>query len=180
MPNKKPRIEVTQPTTLPYRFIALPHGRVTIVDEADYADLLKHSWCVGTSGYAATTLYGLEGEKTTFSLHRYLLDAPHGLCVDHINGDKLENRRTNLRLATYSQNNTNTKRTCRKSVTGLLGVSQLGKRYLARITRDRITHSLGTFDTAEEAHQAYVEAAQRLFGQYTRNTGPANFQPQAA
>lgn len=88
--------------------------------------------------------------------------------IDHIDGDGLNNAIANLRLATRSENCANTKRG-RNNTVGLKGVyrHKCG-RYGAQITKDRRHIHLGLFDSPEEAHTAYIEAAQNLFGGYAR------------
>jgi len=85
--------------------------------------------------------------------------------LDHVNGDKLDNRIENLRLATRAENNANTK--CRSKV-GLKGVVKVRNRYRAGITIDRQFHYIGLFATAEEAHAAYLVRAQMAFGEFHR------------
>jgi hypothetical protein len=85
--------------------------------------------------------------------------------LDHINGDKTDNRIANLRLATRSLNNANTK--CR-SKSGLKGVVLIKYGYRAGITINKRFHYLGTYETPEEAHAAYCRAAKKAFGDFHR------------
>jgi hypothetical protein len=93
------------------------------------------------------------------------------MVIDHINGDRLDNRIENLRTATYSQNSANAKRHSRNT-SGLKGASKRFKngkwtgRWQASITYQRKQINLGYFDTKEEAHAAYLEAARRLQGEF--------------
>lgn len=87
--------------------------------------------------------------------------------LDHINGDILDNRMDNLREATFSQNCANAKR--RKDNTmGLKGVSKHGKRFRAQIQVNKKKRCVGVFDTPEQAHEAYMEAARNGFGAFAR------------
>jgi len=103
---------------------------------------------------------------------------PEGMVIDHINGDRLDNRIENLRTATYSQNSANAKRHSRNT-SGLKGASKRIKngrwtgRWQASITYQRQQMHLGEFDTKEEAHAAYLEAARRLQGEFA-NCGKIN------
>jgi hypothetical protein len=89
--------------------------------------------------------------------------------VDHKDLNGLNNRWDNLRLATHSQNTTNS-RVRSDSISGLKGVSfhKIKNRYQARIKVDRKTIRLGYFNTAEEAHAAYCDAAEHHFGEFAR------------
>lgn len=94
-------------------------------------------------------------KHTKRAFHRYLLDAPDGLVVDHINGNPLDNRRENLRLLTNAENMQNLNGPHRDSQTGIRGVSldKYGMRYQVFIRIDKVTHYLGLYDTVEEANQ---------------------------
>ena len=100
-------------------------------------------------------------------MHRFILGFPTAH-VDHVNGDGLDNRRSNLRLCTHAQNVCGVRQVTNK--TGLVGVS-LAKttgKFLAYIHKDRKSRYLGTFPTAQLAAQAYNAAALQLFGEFAR------------
>lgn len=94
---------------------------------------------------------------------------PQGL-IDHINRDRRDDRFCNLREASVSQNNANSKPR-RTSSTGFKGVraSSSGRRYYAQIKAFGKAEYLGAFDTAEAAHAAYMKAAASHFGQFARS-----------
>jgi hypothetical protein len=85
--------------------------------------------------------------------------------IDHINGNKSDNRIANLRQATRSQNKANTPPP-RHNTSGLKGVSLEGRRWKAQIERDGKKCHLGLFDTPEEAYAAYCKAAREHFGEF--------------
>ena len=86
--------------------------------------------------------------------------------IDHKDGDAQNNRFSNLRLATPSQNQANSHCT---NTLGIKGVYKHHSKYESRITKDRKNYWLGTFYTTEEAHVAYMEAARELHGEFARS-----------
>jgi hypothetical protein len=116
------------------------------IDDIDRHLLSKYNWYVSNSGYAVATDY--TDYQKTFLLHRLIMDAPQGLEVDHINHDKLDNRRSNLRIVTHKKNTQN-----RKYVLETVGVRYTSSRkWQARYGGK----NLGSFLTYEEAKQARI------------------------
>ena len=92
------------------RRIQLTQGMVALVDDVDYAAFSVWRWFAskGRNTYYATTHGNERGRgRGTFSMHRIIMDAPRGVPVDHINGNGLDNRRRNLRLASDAVNQRN-------------------------------------------------------------------------
>lgn len=87
--------------------------------------------------------------------------------IDHRDGDGTNNRWTNLRRATPSQNTANSRRP-RSNTSGYKGVSPHRKRWRAMICNQGRWVSLGIFATPEAAHAAYLAAARKLFGEFAR------------
>ncbi len=150
------------------REISLTRGLVAIVDDEDFAALAEHKWCAHNSGfkfYAARRV--VNGPYVL--MHRFILDAPAGIHVDHISGNGLDNRRGNLRLATNAQNVRNSALS-KSNTSGYKGVHwhRGGRRWLAQITADGRNKYLGLFDSPVEAHAAYCAAAKELHGEFAR------------
>lgn len=82
--------------------------------------------------------------------------------IDHINGNKADNRLANLRDVSRSVNLQNQRRAHRASKAGLLGVSPLNGKFAARIFVAGTRHYLGLFDTPAQAHEAYLTAKREL------------------
>lgn len=107
------------------------------------------------------------------SMHRFIMDAPKGQQVDHINGNKLDNRKSNLRICSHSENLRN-QRKPKDNKSGFKGVSwhKGAKRWCAEIRSNGKRHHLGYFDTAEDAAKAYDIAATLIHGDYARLNFP--------
>ena len=80
------------------------NGKKFYFDKEDFDKVKLYNWSVNGSGYVINTSAEYKG-KIGFSMHRYLLDAPSDLMVDHINHICYDNRKSNLRLCNASQNN---------------------------------------------------------------------------
>lgn len=150
--------------------IKLTKGHVAIVDDCD-ADLSSLKWCVGNN-YAVRTGINARGNKSNIGMHRVILERKlgrpisSGMSCDHINNNKLDNRRDNLREATRSQNQQN--KPAPKSESGYRGVAGGGYQWMASINvNGKIVH-LGTFQTPELAYQAYCEASKKYRGEFAR------------
>ena len=142
-----------------FRWRVSPQGRVAAGSRAGSFDRY---------GYRHITIC-----KTMYLEHRlvwlYLYGSwPYG-GIDHVNLDKADNRINNLRVATRSQNHAN-RRAYKSGRSGFKGASYHKRvgRWQAQIQKDKKLHCLGYFGTAEEAHAAYCEAAERLHGEFAR------------
>ena len=147
--------------------ISLTRGLVAFVDDEDYEWLTAFKWCAQKlpCGYYAKRAFRSNGHQFTVFMHRAVAGTPSGLWTDHVNGDKLDNRRCNLRIATPAQNMYNTPP---HSSCGYRGVSfhaHTGK-WRARLCVQGTTTSLGLFVSAEAAAEAFDVAAMRLYGEF--------------
>ena len=123
----------------------------TLVDDADFADLSRFRWNVYAKGGYEYPVTQMDGKRVY--MHRYLCGI-HGLVVDHINGNTLDNRRENLRAATAAQNAQNQHATPRSN-TGRNGICKTPSgHFVARVGRNNSRTYLGHFKSAEEAQMA--------------------------
>jgi len=151
--------------------IALVNGHgVALVDEEDYEELNQHRWYFQKTkkgdGYAIRSRAGV-----TLSMHRVIMQFPAGL-VDHRNGNKLDNRRENLRVATYSLNAFNLQRAGAKSRSGAVGVTwdTDHSQWRAKIRKNGRLFHLGYFDGIGDAVVARRDAEMKYYGEVTPAT----------
>lgn len=147
--------------------IPLNNGGYALVDARDLSLVLADSyrWRRTADGYVVSG-----SNARPVYMHRLIARTPAGLDTDHVNGNRHDNRRSNLRTATRTQNNAGARR--RLSQTGFRGVYWNHGRFRAQITVEGVRHHLGTFDTAPEAARAYDAAARRWFGDFARLNFP--------
>lgn len=152
--------------------LPLSRNMVTLIDDEDLELVGQYKWYAkdfSNGTYAARNEYrnGTKKAPSTLLLHRVLMNARKGQYVDHISRDTLDNRRSNLRVCTNSQNMWNQKiRSTNK--TGYRGVSvRPNGRFAARIDANG-PHNLGIFMNKEDAAKAYNEAAIKYHGEFAR------------
>lgn len=154
--------------------IQLTRGYVTVVDDEDYEWLSQWKWHAssGTNGsvYAVRKCSVTEKRGHRFiALHREITNAPCDLQVDHIDGNSLNNRRSNLRLCTQLQNNQNAPKN-KRNTSGYKGVHwNIGeKKWVAHIRVNQKKVRLGSFGNVEDAAKAYAEASRKYHGEFGR------------
>lgn len=141
--------------------IELTNGYVALVDDEDFERLNSFNWCMAkrsTGVYAVTNLNG-----KTVLMHRLILACDSSLQIDHIDRDGLNNQKTNLRVATQSQNRANA---VWFNPTGFKGVIKHGRKWLSRIEKSDTKYRIGAFDNPEDAARAYDAKARELFGEF--------------
>lgn len=146
-----------------FNLIPLSNGGFTMVDKEDIGAANKYKWYRNCNGYAISTR---TRPQSTF-LHGLIMQPPDGVVVDHKSGNKLDNRRSNLRLATHSQNLCN-RGPQKNNTSGLKGVSWVAPRgkWLAQICFRGVHKNLGRYPTKELAAAAYAKAAEQMHGTF--------------
>ena len=173
--NKKGRPPMEQPDNPSYRLIPLTRGKWAIVDAADYEWLMQwkwNAWLDPKSGsyYAKRGIYGPE-TKETVSMHRLILGLNKGEQKegDHINGNTLDNRRSNLRVATRQQNAQNSKMK-KTNKSGYKGVSwgARQKKFKATIMINGKNKVVCWSEDPITCSDAYEAASKKIFGKFAR------------
>jgi hypothetical protein len=157
------------------REIALTQGKVALVDDEDFVRVASFKWHAkrGMTGvwYAVRTIPSstTKSGHTEQLLHRFLLDVPGGVGIDHENRNGLDNQRHNLRIASKAQNAAN-RLPQRNSLSGFKGVTwdTADAKWRARIHIRGKSVSLGRFPTPEAAARAYDRAAREEWGEFAR------------
>jgi hypothetical protein len=153
--------------------ISLTKGFEAVVDDADLAFLSQWKWHAFSAPtghvYAARNSEPVNGRRTHVFMHRVLANTPADRVTDHANGNTLDNRRANLRIATRSQNMWN-RRPNRDGRSKYKGVSwhRQHQKWAAAIQIEKRRHHLGLFVNEHEAGEAYRVAAVRLQAEFYR------------
>jgi len=155
------------------KLIPLTQGKFAIVDAEEFDHLMQWKWYF-SQGYALRQVNPnkSDGRKYQVSMHRYVNGTPVGMDTDHINGNKLDNRKCNLRSCTRQQNQFNkgpqkNKRSIYKGVY-LLTCHQKYYYWIARININGKRIHIGSFKTEGEAASAYNKAASELYGYFAK------------
>lgn len=159
--------------------VPLTMGCEAIIDAVDVPLVSGYSWtamiCLRKDGgvkkiYACRNMPRSSPVRGKVFMHRCIVEAKHEVEVDHIDGDGLNNRRVNLRMATARQNAQNRK-TPTNNTSGHKGVywSKKSGKWVARIKRDGRLSVLGYFTEKDDAAVAYAKAAGELFGEFARS-----------
>lgn len=144
--------------------IPIHGGYSALVDMDDYSLLSARRWYLSPQGYAVCN-----AKPKQQLMHRVVTRAQKGVHVDHINGNKLDNRKCNLRFASQSQNLCNRSAAARNT-SGFKGVSvhRCTGKWQARIQFQGKAKFLGCFVSASEAHAAYCVAAKDMHGAFAK------------
>jgi len=156
----------------PMKTILLTQGQVALVDDDDYEMVVAFRWYAqwqpkAETFYAVRHAPRVNGKQTTILMHRSIMQPDSGFEIDHRNHDGLDNRRSNLRVATGGQNQGNQRpqlgRTSR-----FKGVyfDKRNQKWRAQIMVDGRKRHLGRFTDETNAARAYDAAALTHFGEF--------------
>lgn len=160
-----------QPQDCRIKFIPLTQGKVAIVDAEDYDWLSKYKWHASKKEY---NWYACRNyNRSIVGMHQVIMNAPKGMLVDHIDHNGLNNRRSNLRVCTSSQNHQNRERT--RGTSKYKGVyrEKRYRKWCASIHFEGRNYYLGSFSNELDAAKAYDLKAAELFGEFAYLNFPA-------
>lgn len=148
--------------------ISLTKNRFALVDDEDFDWLSQFNWYVGGGGRWIYAYRWVAGKNE--AMHRIIMKAPRHMEVDHINGIGFDNRKSNLRLCTHSQNVRNRIKKDETTTSCYKGVhwDSNRKKWRAAIKFNKVTTHLGDFDDEVDAARAYNDKAQELFREFAR------------
>lgn len=156
------------------KFISLSQEKFTMVDDDLFEYLNQFKWCYHNKGYVVrNSIKDPLSKKHLIRLHHIVIGVislPRvlGLVVDHIDGNKLNNQRANLRVVTQRKNTQNQKRHRAGSLVGTT-FRKRDKVWQVTIRIDGKKNYIGTFSTELEAHEAYIATSKNSTSQIDKN-----------
>jgi len=158
--------------------IVLTNGSVALIDDEDFDKISKYKWTEHKEGtkqksYAISSVRDESGKYKQIRMHRLVLGiSDPKLKIDHANGKTLDNTKSNIRVASNSQNGSNLDALVSTNTSGFRGVGLASgkarrvKPWCAKIrVNGKLVH-LGYFASAQEAAKAYDAAAKKHFGEF--------------
>ena len=148
-------------------------GYKVLISDCDAEKVKSHNWYIKTGWRKGQEVYFActtpRPNRKCLILHRFIVDCPKGMVVDHINGNTLDNRRENLRICTPAENTRNYRKP-KTNTSGFKGVSWINRfgKWHSAISVNGKNKSLGYFDTPEEAYKAYCEASKKYHKEFGR------------
>lgn len=134
-----------------------------MVDDEDYEMLVGYRWYASINKfpndkvyvYAKHMLPSINGKRSEERMHQLVMDVPHGMHIDHIDGNTLNNQKNNLRIVTNRENNMNRHQKKASKYHGITWAKR-EQRWIAQAQVNGIHKHIGSFRSEEEAHQAYL------------------------
>lgn len=150
------------------KLIELSKGKYAKVDDCDFDALNKFNWSLMGHGYASRVEI-VNGKRHNIHMHRVIMGTPEGMDTDHINMDRIDNQRHNLRICTRSENIMNQPK-YKKGNSIFRGVhfNKKSGKWVATAHKQRKVFNLGYFKTPEEAARVYNKKVLELYGSFSK------------
>ena len=146
------------------------HGNIEFfIDGEDFERINNFKWFAKFDKTINNYYINSKQKNKPIPLHRFIMDCPSGMVVDHIDGNPLNNTRSNLRICTPAQNAMNKKPYKNKTATrykGVYTVTGCKNKWQAQINYNKKYLYLGSFDSQEKAAEAYNNAAIKYYGEF--------------
>ncbi|MDD5551392.1 MAG: HNH endonuclease [Candidatus Omnitrophica bacterium] len=152
----------------------LTRGKVALVDDEDYERTTQYRWCamhINYQWYADRALSKKEPKNAFTEMHRFIMNPPKGMMVDHRDGNGLNNQKSNLRICTRAENMMNRGKQP-NNTSGYKGVRINKGIIIAQIGFKNWNYHIGCFPDKESAARAYDKRAKELFGDFARLNFP--------
>jgi len=140
--------------------IQLTQGKIALVDDEDFEELNKSKWCaqkIGNTYYAGRNI-SFNGKRKNIRMHTEILGTVPNLQTDHVDGNGLNNQKSNLRLVTVRQNSQNRTNQVRSSLYPGVSWDKRDEKWGARISINGRSKNLGLFKLERDAFNAYCKA----------------------
>lgn len=149
--------------------IKLTRGKFTKVDDVDFEWISQWKWYCSNFGYAVRNACTVGGDRFLVYMHREIMKTPDRMDTDHVDMDRLNNQRKNLRICTRSENKRNRGKQL-DNVSGYKGVSwsRIARRWQAQIKIKGKSIHLGYFTDVRKAAHIYDDAALKYHGEFAR------------
>jgi HNH endonuclease len=168
MPNQStPVRQIIFPIGPSIAYVPLTQGLFSLIDSWNARKISDRNWYATRDVRGAFYARGSAGQAKKTPLARVILPTSSDMCVDHRNGNTLDNREANLRTATVAQNQMN-RAAHRINPTGFKWVHETPTGFISQIQANGVTYPCGRFNTALEAHMAAREKSIELHGEFAR------------
>ena len=145
--------------------INLSCGAVAEIDNEDFEKIKGHTWRLNSRGYIVTWLR-VDKKKKAVLMHRLIMGVDkEPVVVDHVDHNKLNNRKSNLRICSNAENLRN-RVVSKNNKLGAKGIYKVNNKFRVRIVANKTNYNLGSFESLEEAKIVYWEAAKKLHGTF--------------
>ncbi len=148
------------------KIIKLNQGKETLVSDEDFDKVSKYKWSYVFGARTQRVQTSINGRYAL--LHRFIMNTPKGMDTDHINGNRLDNRRENLRICTHQENMFNQKGLNKTSIYKGVMKPTKNKKWVTTIKHNYKLIYIGSFKTEKQAAMAYDIWAYDLFGKYAK------------